>query len=141
MIAVDTNVVSELMKTEPDARVVNWASTLDDEEIAVPALVLAELLRGLHRLPVGARRARLEAALAALLSHVGEERVLPFDARSAVAYAQASASRERSGRPLDPVDGLIAATCWAHGASLATRNIDDFAGVGVELIDPWAPGR
>jgi len=137
MIAVDTNVVSELMKTQPNARVVSWASTIPDGEIAVPALVLAELLRGLQRLPVGARRARLEAALVTFLSRVGEECVLPFDGQGAVFYAQAAAARERSGRPLNPVDGLIAATCRAHGTRLATRNTGDFADVGVDLVDPW----
>lgn len=138
MIAVDTNVVSELMKTQPDSRVVTWASTIPDGQIAVPALVLAELFRGLHRLPAGARRRRLEGALAAFLSRVGDDQLLPFDARSAVSYAEAAVARERSGHPLNTVDGLIAATCRAHGTPLATRNTSDFADAGVELMDPWA---
>lgn len=140
MIAVDANVVSELMRREPEAQVVRWAASVADADLAVPAVVVAELLHGLGRLPEGARRQRLEGALDAFFQRLGEDRVLPLDGPAAVAYGHIMFGRELSGRPVGAMDALIAATCRSHGARLATRNTNDFAGTGVELIDPWAAG-
>lgn len=141
MIAVDTNVVSELMRREPEAEVVRWAASVADADLAVPAVVVAELLHGLGRLPAGARRQRLEGALDAFFHRLGDDRVLPLDGPAAVAHGHITSGRELSGRPVSAMDALIAATCRTHGARLATRNTKDFAGTGVELIDPWAAGR
>ena len=137
MIAVDTNVVSELMKARPEAAVVEWAEAIADAELAVPAVVAAELLRGLGRLPSGARRSRLEGALDAFFSRIGDERILALDARGAVEYAQVMGDGERAGRPMSTMDALIASTCRAHGAALATRNVKDFSAAGLALVDPW----
>lgn len=138
MIAVDTNVVSELMKADPAPAVVEWARAVADDQLVVPAVVAAELLHGLGRLPGGSRRDRLESALATFFGRLGDDHVLPFDGRAAAEYAVARTRRERAGTPMDTMDALIAATCRAHGAVLATRNTKDFVGAGVELIDPWA---
>ena len=137
MIAVDTNVVSELMRRQPDPAVVEWADGVDGAELCVPAIVAAELVRGLERLPVGATRHRLEHALDAFFGRLGDDRVLPLDARGAVEYGRVMADRERAGRPTSTMDALIAATCLAHGVALATRNVKDFDGSGVRLLDPW----
>lgn len=137
MIALDTNVISELMRREPDARVLAWADSLEDREIAVPLVVLAELFRGLNRLPDGARRRKLELALEAFLSRVDERRLLAFDLGGAVAFGAVMASREHAGRPLSVTDGMIAATCRAHRVTLATRNVRDFTGTGLHVLDPW----
>lgn len=141
MIAVDTNVVSELMKVSPDPAVLEWADALEDAGLAVPAVVAAELLRGLGRLPAGSRRARLEGALDAFFARLGDDRVLALDARGAVEYAQVMGEAERAGRPMSTMDALIAATCRVHGAVLATRNVKDFAAAGVALMDPWHGGE
>lgn len=141
MIAVDTNVVSELMRLQPEAEVVRWAASVADADLAVPAVVVGELLHGLGRMPAGARRQRLEGALDAFFQRLGDDRVLPLDGPAAVAYAHVMSGRELSGRPVGTVYALIAATCRAHGASLATRNTKDFTGTGIELIDPWSAGR
>lgn len=138
MIAVDTNVVSELMKVQPDPAVIDWAGAVEDSELAVPAVVAAELLRGLGRLPDGSRRERLERALDAFFARLGDDRVLAFGARGAVEYAHVMTGRERAGMPMSTMDALIAATCRAHGTSLATRNAKDFVMAGVRLVDPWA---
>lgn len=137
MIAVDTNVVSELMKRQPEPAVIEWAGRVDDAELAVPAVVAAELVRGLERLPPGAKRLGLERSLDAFFRRLGDDGVLPFDARGAVEYGRVMADRERAGRPTSTMDALIAATCRAHGAALATRNVKDFTGSGVRLLDPW----
>lgn len=140
MIAVDTNVVSELMKVEPDRAVIEWAGQVDDADLAVPAVVAAELLRGLDRLPEGARRDRFERALDAFFDRLGGDRILPLDARGAAEHAHVMTACDSAGTPMSTMDALIAATCRAHAASLATRNTKDFAGVGVQLVDPWADG-
>ena len=137
MIAVDTNVISELMKVQPDPTVLEWAGTVEDAELTVPVVVAAEVLRGLDRLPSGPRRVRLETALDAFFARLGDGRLLSLDARGAVEYAHVMTGRERAGRPMSTMDALIAATCRAHGASLATRNTKDFIASGVHLIDPW----
>ncbi|WP_114202432.1 type II toxin-antitoxin system VapC family toxin [Janibacter anophelis] len=137
MIAVDTNVVSELMRLQPEPTVLRWAAALDDVDLAVPAVVAAELLRGLSRLPVGAKRTRLESALAAFFTRLRDGRILTLDARGAVEYAHVMTDRDRAGSPMSTMDALIAATCRSHGAALATRNTKDFVGCGLRVIDPW----
>lgn len=138
MIAVDTNVVSELMKGHPDPKVLRWSAAVPNAEIAVPTIVVAELVRGIDRLATGQRRRALEMAMDAFLSRVVDNNLLPFDGQSAIEYAWAINARERSSRPMTTMDALIAATCRAHGVQLATRNTKDFQGAGISLIDPWA---
>ncbi|MFT4298682.1 MAG: type II toxin-antitoxin system VapC family toxin [Aeromicrobium sp.] len=137
MIALDTNVISELMRVEPDQRVIAWARGLDDRDLAVPAPVLAEIFRGLHRLAAGARRQRLECALDAFLDRIDDRHLLAFDPPAAVAFGIVMAEAEQRGRSMPTMDALIAATCRSHAVPLATRNIDDFEGAGIGLVDPW----
>ncbi|NYF96646.1 type II toxin-antitoxin system VapC family toxin [Janibacter cremeus] len=137
MIAVDTNVVSELMKVHPDSQVLRWGSLVDDGDITVPTVAAAELFHGVERLPGGSRRFGLELALDAFFRRVGDERMLHFDARAAVEFGRVMGARSRAGRPIATMDALIAATCLAHDVGLATRNIRDFGGLGLELVDPW----
>lgn len=137
MIALDTNVISELMRHSPNPRVVEWAGTLERGEIAVPLVVAAELFRGLRRLPTGARKRTLEDRVALFLDGINDGRLLPVDARAAVTFGSVMADREHQGRPIADMDGLIAATCLAHDMPLATRNIKHFDGIGLELVNPW----
>lgn len=137
MIALDTNVISELMRLKPDPRVVEWADTLERREIAVPMVVAAELFRGLRRLPAGARKHTLENRVALFLDGIDDRRFLAVDARTAVAFGAVMADREHQGRPIADMDGLIAATCLAHGVRLATRNIKHFDEIGLSLVNPW----
>jgi predicted nucleic acid-binding protein len=138
VIALDTNLISELLRPSPDPGVVNWASRFEADEFAVPAVVLAELFRGVARLDPGQRRDRLERVIGEFLQSLGPRRVVPFDATAAAHFGHILAVRERSGRPVPTMDGLIAATCRANGLALATRTGDDFTQTGIELIDPWA---
>ncbi|MDW4573791.1 type II toxin-antitoxin system VapC family toxin [Microbacterium sp. M3] len=132
MIILDTNVLSEPLRTDPEIAVVAWMKTQTDA--AVTAISVAELLVGARRLPAGARRERLIAAIDSILSG---SRVLPFDERAARKYARLQEIRRIAGRPLSVEDGMIAAVAAAHGASLATRNTKDFEGLGIDLLDPW----
>jgi hypothetical protein len=137
MIVLDTNVLSELMRRRPTARVVGWVDEQDAGALAITAVTVAELRYGVARLPNGARRAKLAAAVDALVREDFAGRVLPFDVAAAAHYAELAAERDRNGRPVSVSDGQIAAICRANGACLATRNVRDFEATGVTVIDPW----
>jgi predicted nucleic acid-binding protein len=138
MIVLDTNVISELMRRRPTAGVLSWVDAQDARALALTAVTGAELLSSVARLADGARKARLAAAVHALLREDFAGRVLPFDAAAAEHYADLVAARDRQGRPISVADGQIAAICRRHGARLATRNARDFGGIDVELVDPWS---
>ncbi|MEO8528925.1 MAG: type II toxin-antitoxin system VapC family toxin [Pseudolysinimonas sp.] len=137
MIVLDTNVISEVFRPEPNTRVVEWLESLTGE-VAITAVTLAELLAGVRRLPNGRRRSTLSARIDSALKPYRDAGVLlPFDDEAADHYADVLVARERVGRPISTADAQIAAICRAHRASLATRNIQDFSGTGVDLVDPW----
>ncbi len=140
MIVLDTNVLSELMRRRPAARVVRWVDEQDASALAITAVTVAELLYGVARLADGARKAKLAAAVDALVREDFAGRVLPFDVAAAAYYAELVADRDRNGRPISVADGQIAAVCRCHGAALATRNVRDFGATGVSVRDPWAAG-
>jgi predicted nucleic acid-binding protein len=141
MIVLDTNVISELMRRRPAARVVSWVDEQDASALAITAVTVAELLYGVARLADGARKTELAAAVDALVREDFARRVLPFDAAAATHYADLVAERERQGRPISTADSQIAAICRWHGAALATRNIRDFDATGITVLDPWAAVR
>lgn len=135
---LDTNVVSELMRSAPDSAVLNWLDRQDDAQLALCAVVAAELMYGVARLPDGTRKQQLVQQLLAMLEQDFAQRVLPFDLTAASLYAELVAQRERAGRPISMADAQIAATCLAHGATLVTRNEKDFEDLGLTLINPWS---
>lgn len=137
MIVLDTNVVSELMRRRPDAAVIGWIDGLDASGLMLTAVTAAELLHGVSRLPNGARRRWLAAAVHDMLVEDFDGRVLPFDGAAALHYGELVAAREHAGRPIGVADAQIAAICRHHGATLATRNGRDFEATGVEVFDPW----
>jgi hypothetical protein len=137
VVLLDTNVLSELIRPEPDATVTGWLDSLDPAAVATSAITAAELLYGVARLPAGQRRELLHAAVRGLIEDDLDGRVEPFDAAAAVHYAALVSDRDRTGRPISIADGQIAAICRKLGAALATRNTDDFEGTGIELLDPW----
>jgi predicted nucleic acid-binding protein len=138
MIVLDTNVVSELMRRRPHEDVLGWVDAHDPRTLAITAITAAELLHGVERLPRGARAYRLADAVHDLLTEDFAGRVLPFDGAAAIHYGSLVAARERAGRPISVADGQIAAICRHHDALLATRNLRDFDGTDVGLLDPWA---
>jgi predicted nucleic acid-binding protein len=136
MILVDTNVWSEALKADPDSNARAWAIA-HEEQLRLSTVVLAELRAGAALLPVGRRRASLEAHFDELIA-VHADRALSFDLMTARHYANVLESAKRHGRPIATADAMIAATAIQHHMALATRNARDFAGVEVELIDPWS---
>lgn len=137
MIIVDTNVISELTRQRPAPRVLSWLDSLAADDVATTAITAAELLYGVERLPDGRRKTDLFAAVHGLLSNDFQGRILAFDDQAASRYAVIVAHRERLGRSIGFADAQIAAVCRAIGATLATRNTDDFEETGVDLINPW----
>ena len=134
MIVLDTNVVSELMKPSPDVAVGDWLLGLGGIPLTTTAVTVAEIEFGLQRLPEGRRKTELTARFEALADALT---VLPLDEPAAREAGRLRALREASGRAAQTSDMMIAGIAAAAGAALATRNIRDFEGVAVELINPW----
>ncbi len=136
MIILDTNVISELMRTTPDPVVVAWARAQTPELVYTSALTVAEVGYGIARLPPGRRRQVLAAAAEQVFTTFAE-RVLAFDAAAAAAYGDVVTTRERAGTPISALDAQIAPVTRAHSATLATRNTSDFIGLDLDLVNPW----
>lgn len=137
MIVLDTNVISELARKEPGPGVLSWLDSLEVSEVATTAITAAELRYGIARLPDGRRKRELAAVIRGILTEDFHGRVLPFDERASVRYADVVTDREQTGRPIGVADAQIAAICRDLGATLATRNIPDFEEAGIELVNPW----
>lgn len=141
MIVLDTNVVSELMHARPNAEVRAWVNARPARDLAITAVTAAELLFGVARLPDGKRKRDLARSVAAVIEEDFAERVLAFDSTCIHHYAEICAARERTGRPISTPDAQIAAVCRVRGAAVSTRNADDFADTGIEVVDPWTTAR
>lgn len=142
MIILDTNVLSALMRTAPEAAVVRWLDRQPAESIWITAITLFETRLGLALLPKGRRRQLLELAFDQLLEEDLEHRVLDFDSAAATEAATLAAARQRAGRSVDVRDTQIAGIALARRATLATRNVRHFQDLSVNVIDPWeTPAR
>ena len=137
MIILDTNVVSDLMKTAPDAAVARWITEHQATTLYTTSITQAEVLHGILLLPAGKRRAALEAAAEAMFDKDFGGRVLPFGSDAARAYARIAAQRRRSGRPISNFDAQIAAIASTARAAVATRNVGDYDDCGIKVMDPW----
>jgi len=144
MILLDTNIVSEMMKPTPRPSVVTWLDAQDEASLFICAPVLAELRYGAELLPAGKRRNELGKVIDQIESDLFRDRILPFEQGAASHYARIAAARRHLGRPLNQMDGLIAAIALSHGAVLCTRDEDGFADLGLEVVNPFidlATGR
>jgi len=138
MIILDTNVVSEAIRTQPDETVAAWLSARPSSSLFITTITQAELLYGLQLLPDGKRRDALTDAIHTILRDGFRGRVLPFDGPAAEAYATIAAGRRSRGTPISAFDAQIAAIARSRGAGVATRNVADFDGCGIDLLDPWS---
>ena len=137
MIILDTNLVSELIKPAPATTVATWFKRLDPAEIALSSVTLFEFRWGLKLLPHSVKRQKLDLAYLEIRDAGLFGRVLPWGPATAEYAADIFVKRRQMGRPVAVADCLIAGTVLEHGATLATRNIRDFEGVGLSLINPW----
>jgi len=138
MIVLDTNVLSEEMKAAPEPAVHSWLSRQIPLDLFTTAVTEAEIFYGVTMLPDGKRKRDLGAAAQRVLA-LFAGRILPFDSAAAREFAQIVTDRRRAGQPIEHFDAQIAAIARSRGMALATRDMQDFAGTGVQVIDPWMP--
>jgi hypothetical protein len=137
MIILDTNVLSETLRPTPSTKVLEWMRSEPASALFTTAITEAELRYGIALLPEGRRRQSMESVVDLIFAEDLAGRVLPFDGAAAREFADIAASRRRTGQPISEADSRIAAIARSRGAALATRNVGDFAGCRLELIDPW----
>ena len=138
MILLDTNILSELMRAAPEVAVEQWLADQPAASVFISAITEAELRYGLALMSPGKRRSALAVEIENMLGEDFSGRILPFDSSAAVAFAEIAAERRQAGRPISQADAQIAAIARSRGAALATRNVPDFEGCGVEIINPWS---
>ncbi len=137
MIVVDTNVVSEFMRAEPDPTVLDWALGFDAGELSITAITVQEIEFGVRRLPAGRRRSALLKAWGSTLEAFAGS-VLTYDEPAARAAAQVLVEVNAVGRPVSLADAQIAGICVAGGHQLATRNVSDFEAVAdLVVVNPF----
>lgn len=140
MIVLDTNVISELMRPAPNAEVVRWIDGWPVGELAVTAVTVAEVLYGIARLDGGQRKDMLRTLARAMFEEEFGDRVLAFGADEAGVYADLVIRRQARGQSISMADAQVAAIAVCRGAKLATRNVQDFGGLPLEVVDPWDAG-
>lgn len=136
MIVLDTNVVSEAMKLEPDATVSMWLNDQAAETLYLSSVTLAELLFGIRALPAGKRKNMLDRARDGLLQ-LFNGRILPFDTDAARHYADLAVTARNGGRGFPTADGYIAAVASSRGFIVASRDTSPYEAAGVKVINPW----
>lgn len=137
-IILDTNVLSELMRPQPDRNVMDWFAERTAACFQVTAITQAEILLGIALLPEGKRKNELTVAAEAMFSEDFAGRCLPFDEASAEHYARVVSERRRSGRSITTEDAQIASIALSRRCALATRNTKDFLHIdGLTLHNPW----
>lgn len=139
MIVLDTNVLSALMRREADQSVVAWLDLQSPESVWTTAVTVLEIRFGLAQLAPGRRRRQLDDAFSRVVDEDFRGRILPFDRAAAEEAASRAAERRAVGKPVDFRDIEIAGIVSARRAILATRNARHFQGLGIQLVDPWAP--
>lgn len=138
MLILDTNVVSELMRTVPNPAVVTWLDGQARNLVWITAITVMELHQGIQTLAPGRRQFALLIALDHLIEEKIGDRIASFDAAAAKVTAAIAAERRRAGRSGELRNTMIAGVTRAIGASLATRNTSQFDDLTIELINPWA---
>jgi len=140
VIILDTNIASViLLPNHPDlARILGWQESSIDKDFRISAITRAEIAYGVAILPDGAKKRQLAVAVNNFLQQVASV-TLPFGVKEADAYAAIVAARRSEGHPIGVLDAQIAATAMVAGAQLATRNVRDFDGCDVSVVNPYEP--
>lgn len=130
--------VSEPLKPNPDAAVLRWLDRQSPATLYLTTINQAELLAGVLALPAGKRRTELQRVINKELVSLFADRILPFGERSAEAYAHVVTAANVAGNPIDFADAAIGAIAIEHNFILATRNVREFKGTSVKLLNPWS---
>ena len=139
MIVLDTNVLSEALRPEPEPSVLDWLADQPRASLFTTTVTRGEILYGIRVLPEGKRRKGLWDAANNVFDEDFAGQVLSFDGDAADMYAEIAASRRIAGKPIRQFDAMIAAMARSRGAILATRNVKDFENCGIDVINPWTP--
>jgi predicted nucleic acid-binding protein len=134
---VDTNVVSEFIRPQPDSRVIRWLEAANPESLFASVVTFGEIRLGIEDLPVSKRRAALEEWLEQGLPQWFESHLLPVTKAIADRWGQLTIKAKRKGIAITTADGLIAATALQHDLAIVTRNVKDFSATGVTIVNPW----
>lgn len=134
---LDTNVLSEVQRPRPDPRVLTWLDQVDEDRTYLSVISVGEIARGVEQLEEGKRKLALQGWLESDLPGRFGNRLLSVDREIALAWGRLMAEAKRAGRGLPVMDGWIAATASRHRLTLVTRNTGDFAGIAIELLNPW----
>ncbi len=137
---VDTNIPSELTRLRPDEHVTAFLDEAGKENLYLSILTLGEICKGIAQLPASKRRNELQEWLDSILRPWFEGRILPVTATIAERWGQLAAQAKHHGFPLSVIDGLLAATALKQELTLVTRNVKDFAGLGLHILNPWESG-
>ena len=137
MILLDTNVILEMMRPEPEPSVMLWLREQALDNLAVSSVTVAEISYGLARLPKGKRKRDLENRFRKFVEMGFGERVMAFDKKSAEIYGEIVFTREKAGKPIEAFDAMIVATAISCEAGIATRDTRGFEGCGIEIINTW----
>ena len=137
MIVLDTNVISALMRREPEEPVVKWLDAQPAASVWITAITVMEIRFGLQTMPKGRRQDALISAFEMMLKSMIEGRIASFDAEAGIQAAELMAQRKRKGRPAEVRDTMIAGIVLANRATLATRNTQHFEDLPVTVINPW----
>ncbi len=134
---LDTNCISEVVRSKPEPRVLDWMEAVDESLLYLSVLTLGEIRKGAAGLPQGKRRTQLESWLELDLQARFSGRILPIDPPVADRWGLLAAEAKRKGRMLSVVDGLLAATALHHNLTIVSRNVSDFANTQVPVLNPW----
>jgi hypothetical protein len=137
MIVLDTNVISALMRKQPEQPVVKWLDAQPAASVWITAITVMEIRFGLQTMPKGRRQDALIRAFGLMLKSMIEGRIASFDAEAGSQAAELMAQRKRRGRPAEVRDTMIAGIVLANRATLATRNTQHFEDLPVTVINPW----
>ena len=134
---LDTNVISELIAREPNARVIDWVDGLDTETVYLSVITIGELRKGIEKLPSSPRKDQLTAWLMGDLLHRFADKIVGITIDVILVWGELVGRLERDGKPMAAIDSLIAASVLEGKYVLVTRNEQDFQHAGVTIINPW----
>ena len=136
MVILDAAILAEVIRPSPDRKIGGWLGAQPRDDLYTTSLAQADILYGVESLPPGKRRTDLLSAVLEIFAFF-EKRVLSFDPDAARAYPQILLNRKMMGAPIEPANAMLAAITRSRGAILATKNVDQFSGCGIRVVNPW----